>query len=66
MRNLDNSSETTLDAIDLSIMWDRLVSIADEIVRILVVRQCVVLSGKPVVETVIVWLRLIRQVEATV
>ena len=36
MRNLDNSSETTLDAIDLSIMWDRLVSIADEIVTTLV------------------------------
>ena len=36
MRNLDKSSETTLDAIDLSIMWDRLVSIADEIVTTLV------------------------------
>ena len=36
MRNLDNSSEAKLDAIDLSIMWDRLVSIADEIVTTLV------------------------------
>ena len=36
MRSSVNAPEATLDAIDLSIMWDRLVSIADEIVTTLV------------------------------
>ncbi len=41
-------------------------SIADEVVRIFVVRQCVVLGGEPMLKAVIVRLWLPRQVEASV